>query len=45
MNLLRRRGQAETVVVTAEPIPSDELTALSSTFAAPRWLRDLGRTS
>ena len=45
MNLLRRRGQPETVVVTAEPIPSDELTALSSTFAAPRWLRDLGRTS
>src|SRR5690349_19913545 len=45
MNLLRRRGQPETVVVTAEPIPSDELSALSSTFAAPRWLRDLGRTS
>jgi putative heme transporter len=45
MNLLRRRGQTETVVVTAEPIPSDELSALSSTFAAPRWLRDLGRTS
>jgi predicted PurR-regulated permease PerM len=45
MNLLRRRGQPETVVVTSEPIPSDELTALSSTFAAPRWLRDLGRTS
>ncbi len=45
MNLLKRRGQTETVVVAAEPIPSDELTALSSTFAAPRWLRDLGRTS
>jgi predicted PurR-regulated permease PerM len=45
MNLLRRRGQPETVVVAAEPIPSDELTALGSTFAAPRWLRDLGRTS
>ena len=45
MNLLRRRGQPDTVVVTAEPIPSDELSALSSTFAAPRWLRDLGRTS
>jgi len=45
MNLLRRRGQPEPVVVGAEPIPSDELTALSSTFAAPRWLRDLGRTS
>ncbi|HET7555198.1 MAG TPA: AI-2E family transporter [Gaiellaceae bacterium] len=42
---LRGRGQTETVVVTAEPIPSDELSALSSTFAAPRWLRDLGRTS
>ena len=45
MNLLRRRGQPEPLVVTGEPIPSDELTALSSTFAAPRWLRDLGRTS
>jgi putative heme transporter len=45
MNLLKRRGQPETVVVAAEPIPSDELTALGSTFAAPRWLRDLGRTS
>jgi putative heme transporter len=46
MNLLRRRGQPETVVASpAEPIPSDELSALSSTFAAPRWLRDLGRTS
>jgi len=45
MNLLRRRGQPETVVVTAEPIPADELSALSSTFAAPRWLRDLCRTS
>ena len=45
MNLLRRRGQPEPLVVTGEPIPSDELTALGSTFAAPRWLRDLGRTS
>jgi predicted PurR-regulated permease PerM len=45
MNLLRRRGQPATVVVGSEPIPSDELSALSSTFAAPRWLRDLGRTS
>lgn len=45
MHRFMRRGQPETVVVTAEPIPSDELTALSSTFAAPRWLRDLGRTS
>jgi predicted PurR-regulated permease PerM len=45
MNLLKRRGQPETVVVADEPIPSDELSALSSTFAAPRWLRDLGRTS
>ncbi len=45
MNLLRRRGEPDAVVVTAEPIPSDELSALSSTFAAPRWLRDLGRTS
>ncbi|HSC50876.1 MAG TPA: AI-2E family transporter [Gaiellaceae bacterium] len=41
----RQRGQADAAVVTAEPIPSDELSALSSTFAAPRWLRDLGRTS
>jgi putative heme transporter len=45
MNLLKRRGQPEPVAVTGDPIPSDELTALSSTFAAPRWLRDLGRTS
>lgn len=45
MNLIRRRGQPDAVVATPEPIPSDELTALSSTFAAPRWLRDLGRTS
>jgi len=40
-----RRGQPEAVVATPEAIPSDELIALSSTFAAPRWLRDLGRTS
>ena len=45
MDRFRRRGQPATVVVTSEPIPSDELSALSSTFAAPRWLRDLGRTS
>src|SRR5689334_23345732 len=45
MNRLRGRGEPDAVVVTAEPIPSDELSALSSTFAAPRWLRDLGRTS
>ena len=45
MQRFMRRGQPETVVATAEPIPSDELIALSSTFAAPRWLRDLGRTS
>jgi predicted PurR-regulated permease PerM len=45
MNLLRRRGEPTAVVVTHEPIDSNELGALSSTFAAPRWLRDLGRTS
>ena len=45
MNLIRRRGQPDAVFATPETIPSDELTALSSTFAAPRWLRDLGRTS
>jgi predicted PurR-regulated permease PerM len=45
MNLLRRRGESTAVVVTHEPIDSNELGALSSTFAAPRWLRDLGRTS
>ncbi|HET7760455.1 MAG TPA: AI-2E family transporter [Gaiellaceae bacterium] len=45
MDILKRRGQPEPVAVTGDPIPSDELTALSSTFAAPRWLRDLGRTS
>jgi predicted PurR-regulated permease PerM len=45
MNRFIRRGQPEPAVATAEPIPSDELIALSSTFAAPRWLRDLGRTS
>ena len=45
MNLLRRRGEPAPVVATPEPIPSDELSALGSTFAAPRWLRDLGRTS
>ena len=45
MHRFMRRGQPEPVVATAEPIPTDELTALSSTFAAPRWLRDLGRTS
>jgi predicted PurR-regulated permease PerM len=45
MNLLRRRGEPTSVVVTQEPISTNELTALSSTFAAPRWLRDLGRTS
>ncbi len=45
MNLLRRRGEPAPVAATPEPIPSDELSALGSTFAAPRWLRDLGRTS
>ena len=45
MNLIRRRGQPDAVVATPAASPSDELTALRSPFAAPRWLRDLGRTT
>lgn len=40
-----RRQTAAVTVVAPEPIPSHELQALGSTFAAPRWLRDLGRTA
>ena len=46
MELLRRWRHTPAAAAQApEPIPSRELQALSSTFAAPRWLRDLGRTA
>ena len=46
MELLRRWRHTPTAAApAAEPIPSHELQALGSTFAAPRWLRDLGRTA
>ncbi|HSB39527.1 MAG TPA: AI-2E family transporter [Gaiellaceae bacterium] len=46
MELLRRWRHTPTAAAAApEAIPSQELQALGSTFAAPRWLRDLGRTA
>ncbi len=41
-----RRPTVEPADASAqEPIPPDELRALTTTFAAPRWLRELGRTA
>ncbi len=44
-HLRRWRHTPAAATQAPEPIPSRELQALSSTFAAPRWLRDLGRTA
>jgi predicted PurR-regulated permease PerM len=44
-HLRRWRHTPAAATQAPEPIPSQELQALSSTFAAPRWLRDLGRTA
>ncbi|HKG43065.1 MAG TPA: AI-2E family transporter [Gaiellaceae bacterium] len=40
-----RRHPVKSAAATAESIPADELLALRTTFSAPRWLRDIGRTA
>ena len=41
----RRRLPVSTAEPTPSSIPHEELRALGSTFAAPKWLRDIGRTA
>jgi predicted PurR-regulated permease PerM len=41
----RRRPPVSTAEPAAASIPQDELHAPGSTFAAPRWLSDIGRTA
>src|SRR5204863_8004897 len=48
MSLLKRRHHetsAASAVVERQEIPRAELRELSTAFAAPRWLKDLGRTA
>jgi len=41
----RRRLPVSGAEPDAVSIPPEEMTALEATFAAPRWLRDIGRTA
>src|SRR5438034_6829554 len=47
MNLLRRRQRTAAAAAPLAPpdLPPRDIADLGSTFASPRWLRDLGRTA